>query len=330
MSAFANFQAALPYAFALGRKLARKYPLSLDVDSVVMEALWKAQLAGNTFTRAYVFIRVNGALKDEARRLAEGQRGNYQDVGAFLDASEVFSLASESADPVDRIDRERRLAERTPGGRYLVDRIAKGDNLAEIARDRLVSPARVGQVVARLAANPRSVTRLPGPAVDLYAELRAFAKAEVRRLAAGATSCRALARALGGERSAYNWATGVVSLPRSRGKRLQPSPVRDAVRQRALTLVAGALERAEGHLPTAARLLTVGTMTAHRWRRLLPTEQQLSRDTRRPDIADRSIVELRSRGLSHRAIARQLGCTKDTVARRLSRAKGPAKCKAAP
>src|SRR6478752_8988822 len=82
---FSDWNEALPFALAVGRAFARRQPFQLDVESVVMMALWKAQTRGAVFSRAYVALRVRGALQDEMRTLAEGQRRNYQNSANFKD-----------------------------------------------------------------------------------------------------------------------------------------------------------------------------------------------------------------------------------------------------
>jgi DNA-binding CsgD family transcriptional regulator len=331
VSPFAENQAlALRIARGIGAKLPRNVELG-DLEQAAFLGLhewttrhpdsseqgWRGGLVMRVRGAVYDWLRSEDYLKRSTRAKGDLHVVRLEDLrtGDGPGWQDMLELGHEEPDYERRLDRERRLAEMTPAGRYLVDRIAKGDHLVEIARDRLVSPVRITQVVARLIANPRSVTRLPGPPVDLYAELRTFAKAEARRLVAGKTNYRQVALVLGV--SGKNWVTGEVSLPSTRGARLQPSPVRDAVRRQALTMVAAAFQRAAGDLPTAARLLTVSQMTAHRWRKLLPSEQQFSRDKRRPELSNASFIELREQGLTQRAIARKLQCDRNTVRSRL-------------
>lgn len=318
---FETWKHALPYAVARGKALAQRCPVPLDVESVVMEALWKAHCAGNTFSRHYVWLRVRGALLDEMRRLAEGERRNYQHVRSFVDVDDAWDLHSNDGDDLaDVFDRKRLIESLPDAARTLMGRVVSGSSLEEIAAEQCVTGARVCQVLTRLKAHPHKVTRLPGQ-VDFYAELRTTAKAEVRRRLAGKVRFGEMADALGAcNGSAFKWANGTTTLPSCRATSLLPSPVRDAVRDRALRLVADAFRRADGRHHVAARLLTVSPMTAYRWGRILPAGSVPSRNTRRPELLDSQFAELRARGLSLRQIARSLGVDKSTVKQRLTRA----------
>ena len=116
-------------------------------------------------------------------------------------------------------------------------------------------------------------------------------------------------------------------VPYVRSDALKPHPFRDAVRQRALDLVARAFQRSKGDMVVAARLLSVSPMTAYRWGKCLPPEvAPFNRSGRRPDLSSERFAELRAQGLSLYAIAKRLGVSKRTVAYRLNQPKGLAKC----
>jgi hypothetical protein len=291
-----------------------------------MESLWRSQQRGAEFTKGYVYLRTIGAIKDEARRMAEGGRGTYQDVGAFVDVAEQWDLAAEAVDPLDALERRRLLDAMPPAAVTLIRHLADGETQEQMADFYQVSAPRISQVLADLKARPTRARQLPRH-VDLYAELRRYHRAEMRRLARGAVTCPELHKALGGNSgSAWNWATGCVGLPSTRAASLKPSPLRDAIRTRALRLVGDAFRSANGRFKDAARLLTVSPMTAYRWGKLLPAGSVPSLCTRRPDLPDSAFAALRGQGLSLRAIARRLGVHKETVKYRLNRQKPIAKC----
>lgn len=308
---------ALPYALRVGQQLARKFPLRLDVDSVVMEALWRAQVAGNTFSRAYVCQRVRGALIDEARRMAEGERGNYQDVGRFADIDHAFDLAGDVPDPVDAIDRKRLLDAMPPAARMLVNHVANGESFAEMATRFRVSEPRMSQVLADLKERPLRPRQLPGH-MDLKVELARFTRQELRRRIGSDTNITRIAAVLGVCRhTAYQWSHG--SAVNIRGGGLKPNPFRSAVRGRALEIVGRAFRRTNGEWVAAAELLSVSPMTAYRWGKLLPPGMMPDRSNRRPDIPTERFAELRAKGLSNYAIAKSLGVSKRTVYCRIGR-----------
>jgi hypothetical protein len=63
------------------------------------------------FSRAYVAPRISGVVRDDVWRLAEGERRNYRDVGAFVEVDDQWSLADERVgDVLDYIDRRRAFA----------------------------------------------------------------------------------------------------------------------------------------------------------------------------------------------------------------------------
>lgn len=323
---FANWSEAFPFALKIGKAYARKFPIGLDVESAIMESLWRSQQRGADFTRGYVYLRVVGAIKDEARRMAEGGRGTYQDVGAFVDADERWDLAADTIDPVDAMDRRRLLESMPPAAVTLVQHLTDGETQEQMAKRYGVSAPRICQVLTDLKSRPTRPRQLPRH-VDLYAELRRYHREEMRRLARGAVTCPELHKALGANAgSAWNWATGYVALPSTRAASLKPSPLRDAIRTRALRLVGDAFRNGNGRFHEAARLLSVSPMTAYRWGRLLPAGSVPNLSRQRPELPDATFAALRGQGLSHRAIARLLGVDKSTVKYRLSRAKPIAKC----
>lgn|GEM_PF-6742268 len=326
---FADWSEALPFAIKIGKAYARKFPIGLDVESAIMESLWRSQQRGAEFTKGYVYLRTIGAIKDEARRMAEGGRGTYQDVGAFVDADEQWDLAADAQFEPEDLDRHRLLEAMPAAAVTLVRHLADGDSQAQMAEHYRVSQARISQVLTDLKSRPTRPRQLPRH-VDFYAELRRYHREEMRRLSRGAVTCPELHKALGASSgSAWNWATGYVGLPSTRAPSLKPSPLRDAIRVRALRLVGEAFRSSDGRFKDAARLLTVSPMTAYRWSRLLPAGAMgvvPNRSKRRPELPDAAFAALRAQGLSLRAIARRLGVDKATVTYRLNRARPIRKC----
>jgi hypothetical protein len=213
---FHTWQEALPFALGVARKLARRQPLQIDVDSLVMEALWKAQVSGAVFSRGYVALRVTGAVKDEMRHVAEGQRGNYQDAGSFCDVHEQWSLGDESVgDMLETIDRRRALESLPEAARFLVREVLiVGKSQDDLAHDFRVSRPAMCQVMTRLRAKPSSIVRLPGT-VDLHGELRKAARGYLREALNESPSVTALAVRLGTARTtAHRWASPDRPLPK--------------------------------------------------------------------------------------------------------------------
>lgn len=315
---FASWQDALPFGVRVARKLASRSPLSIDVDSVVMEALWKAEVSGAVFSRAYVHLRVTGAVKDEMRRLAEGERRNYQDVRAFVDVDDRWALGDEDGiDPVEAIDRRRTLEALPDAARYLVrERLIVGRSLEDIASEYCVTPGAMSQVLTRLRAKPSSVVRLPGT-VDLHGELRRAAETFLRRALEEAPSCTQLARAIGAARTtAHRWAGPDQPLPKGTMTGTG-GPLQAHLHEVGVGLVKKALERSRGSLDVAARLLGVSVMTARRWYRQLP-ESKIDRRVR-ADLSTAQMLELRGQGLTAHEIGKRLGCTSSAVRWRLGR-----------
>lgn len=324
---FSDWSEALPFAIKIGKAYARKFPIALDVESAIMESLWRSQQRGAVFTKGYVYLRAINALKDEARRMAEGGRGTYQDVGAFVDFDEQGHLATEATDPVDALERRRLLEAMPPAAVTLVRHLVDGESQAQIAERYGVSAPRICQVLTDLKSRPMRPRQLPRH-VDFYGLLRRYHREQMRRLARGAVTYGELHEALGASSgSAWHWATAHVALPSTRAASLKPSPLRDAIRARALQLVGDAFRSADGRFRDAAQLLTVSPMTAYRWSKLLPAGSVPDRNPRRPDLPDASFAALRGQGLSLRAIASRLGVDKATVAYRLNRARPIAKCR---
>lgn len=317
---YATWQDALPFALAVARKLARRQPYALDVDSLVMEALWRAQTSGAVLSKGYVRCRISGAVKDEMRRVAEGQRGNYQGVRAFVDVEDMLELRDEASDgdPIDAIDRRRAIEALPDAARFLVrETVVGGKTQEDIARDLRVSAVRVFQVVERLKAEPSSVTRVPGR-IDLRSELRQAMRLYLRRVVEEGTSNRAeLARAMGTARStAYQWTRPEPPLPTGIVEGTG-GPLQVHLHAVGIELARKAFERAKGSTPVAARLLGISLMTARRWRRQLGAVA----DSRyRHDLSTAAMAELRAQGLSNYAIAKRLGCDRSLVRRRLRRA----------
>jgi hypothetical protein len=314
---FANWHDALPFALAVARKLAHRCPLPLDVDSLVMEALWRAQVGGAVLSKGYVHLRISGAVKDEMRRVAEGQRGNYQGAGAFIDVDDAGGIVDGSLlDVEESIDRRRGIDLLPRAARHLVGEMVAGKTLEEIAHDLRVTPPRISQVIAQLRAKPSSVTRLPGT-IDLRGELQRAARRFLELAIAGTTSSTALAQRIGAARTtAFRWVGPDRPLPQGiiAGT---GGPLQAHLHRVGLGLTRKAFARAEGSVEGAARLLGVSVMTARRWWRQLP---QSAVDRRiRQDLSTATMIELRAQGLSAHAIGKRLGCTGSAVRWRLAR-----------
>jgi hypothetical protein len=312
---FPTWQHALPFALGLARKLARRQPLPLDVDSLVMEALWKAQVSGAVLSKVYVWQRVTGAVRDEMRHVAEGQRGNYQDVGAFVDVDAQWDLRDERVtDVVDAIDRRRALDVLPEAALYLVRETVRGKTHDDLARDFRVTRPAIVQVMTRLRAQPSSVIRLPGT-VDLHDELRKAARDFLTQALDNAPSCTALAQTIGAARTtAHRWIGPDAPLPKGiiAGT---GGPLQAHLHGVGLRLVEKAVARADGSVDVAARLLGCSVMTARRWYRKLP-ESAVDRRVR-ADLSTETMIDLRAQGLSAHEIGKRLGCTRSAVRWRL-------------
>jgi transposase len=311
-----SFEEALPFALRIGRAYARRFPNCVDVDSVVMEALWKAIASGAELTLIYLKLRMQGALRDEMRSWAAGTRAAPISPAAFVDVDEVYTLSAEPEDHDTLLDRERLLGEMSREAVQLVSELARGRSQVAVASDLGVSAARMSQVFARIAHDPRCKVKIPGR-IDLYTEVQRILREETRRHAGRATSYTEVTRRLGP--SGWNWVTNATKRVSVRARSLAPSPVRDAARVRILALVEDAFRRNGGRFPQAAKALSVSPMTAYRWSRLLPGGVVQDRSNRRPDLSDAQVVELRSQGLGVVAIARTLGIARSTVRERLRR-----------
>jgi transposase len=298
----------------------------VDVDSVAREALWKAILAGAELTRAYLFVRIEGAVRDEMRTLMAGTRRAPIAPSSFLEMSDALGLTAESDDLDAQIDRSA-LLERMPAeNRFLVEELAAGRGVSRIAADCRVSEPAVSQVMARLCARPTARVKVPGR-IDFYAEAARILREETARHAGRATSYREVTSKLGP--SGWGWATGSVARVNLRATSFVPSPVRDAARKRILRLVEEAFRRNGGRFPEASVALSVSPMTAYRWSKLLPRDAITDRGKHRPDLSDHRFIELRAQGFSINRIAQHLGVAACTVKYRFRRAKGLA-ARAAP
>jgi len=314
---FPTWQDALPYALSVARRLARRSPLPLDVDSLVMEALWRAQVGGAVLSKGYVRLRIAGAVKDEMRRVAEGQRGNYQGARMFIDVDDAGGMVDESLVDVDAtLDRQRTMDSLPHAASRLVGEMVAGKALDQIAEDLRVTPARISQVVAQLKARPSSVTRLPGT-VDLRGELQRAARRFLEQAIDGTTSSTALAVKIGAARTtAYRWVGPEQPLPQGiiQGK---GGPLQAHLHRVGLGLVGKAFARAKGSVDGAARLLSCSVMTARRWYRQLP---QSGVDRRvRQDLSTATMIALKAEGLSSHEIGKRLGCSSSAVRWRLRR-----------
>jgi len=191
---FQTWQEALPFALQIAKGTARRTPLLLDVDSLVMEAPWRAQLSGAVFSRQYVRLRITGAVKDEMRRNAEGQRRNYQEASKFLDVDEQWGLHDEGqGDVVEDIDRRRALEALPSAAQYLVrEMLIVGKSQDEMADEFRVTRPAMSQVMTRLKAKPSSVVCLPG-ALDLKGELHRATQRYLTGVMRHNPSCTAMA-----------------------------------------------------------------------------------------------------------------------------------------
>lgn len=324
MVAFRGLDDALPHAIRIARNYARKYPsYGVDADSVAMEALWKAIQAGSELTSAYLFVRIQGAVRDEMRALAAGTRYNPIAPSQFRDLSDALGLAAESADLDAHIDRSALFESMPTENRFLVGELAAGRGIARIAADCRVSEPAVSQVMARLRARPTARVKVPGR-IDFYAESKRILREETARHAGQSTSYRDVTRKLGP--SGWGWITGSVSRVNLRAASFAPSLVRDAARKRILRLVEDAFRRSGGRFPAAARALSVSPMTAYRWSRLIPRDAVTDLGNHRHDLPDQRFIELRAQGLSISQIAAHLGVASCTVKYRFRRSRGLAKC----
>jgi DNA-directed RNA polymerase specialized sigma24 family protein len=313
---FSDWSEALPFGLAVGRNFARRQPFQLDVESVVMMALWKAQTRGAIFSRAYVALRVRGAMQDEMRTLAEGQRHNYQSTVKFRDIDDhADRLRAESEDPVERIDRERALEALPKAARYLVDQIASGVRQDQLAERLGVSAPRVNQVVNLLKADPSACTRLPG-GVDLFEEIRRAHRRMVTRAYAATGTVTGVARALHVSVSdASRWV--------NQRQLVLPQKFRDFpdLREKARKLVHTAFVRANGSPATAGRLLSIDcSMASVLGREFAP---DVFRSNRRPDITTESVARLCRKGWSQERIASHFGVSEHAIANRVRRGQLP-------
>lgn len=314
---FETWNDALPFALAIAHKLARCCPLLLDVDSLVMEALWRAQVGGAVLSKGYVHLRISGAVKDEMRRVAEGQRGNYQGAGAFIDVDGAGGIVDRTLLDVEAtLDRRRGIDCLPQAARHLVEQMVAGKSLEEIAHDLRVTPPRISQVMTQLKAKPSCVTRLPGT-VDLHSELRRAARRFLEQAIDGTTSSTALAQRIGAARTtAYRWVGPDQPLPQGiiAGT---GGPLQAHLHRVGLRLVETAFARSRGSVDVAARLLGCSVMTARRWYRQLP-ESAVDRRVRQ-DLSTADMIELRAHGLSSHEIGKRLNCTGSAVRWRLAR-----------
>lgn len=319
MRVFSGLQDALPHAIRVARSYASRYPAhGVDVESVAMEALWKSILQGAELTPAYLWVRIQGAIRDEMRSLAAGGRYHPIAPSAFRDIDSALGVAAESNDLDAQIDRSALLSRMPPENRFLVEELAAGRGVSVIAADCRVSEPAVSQVFARITRNPTDRVKVPGR-VDFYAEAQRVLREETSRYAGRATSYREVTGTLGP--CGWNWITGATRRVNLRALSFAPSPVRDAVRRRILRIVEEAFRRNGGRFPEAAKALSVSPMTAYRWSKLLPPDAVTDRGNHRPDLSDAKVLELRESGLSRMQVAERLGVSLDTIKRRTKRAR---------
>jgi DNA-directed RNA polymerase specialized sigma24 family protein len=309
---FANWSEALPFALAVGCKYARRFPVEIDAESAIMEALWRAEQRGAELTRGYVWRRVTGALIDEARRLSLGTRarpGKPGTYASFADVDEQWDLAADSADPVALLDRTRALEALPPVTLSLVTQLVDGGSVLDLARSHGVDRPTMTQVLADLTAHPKRVLQLPRP-VDFFAEMRRAHREMVADAYRKTGTVTGTALLLGCSVSdASRWvACRRLILPRY----LERYP---AVRTLASQLVTKAFRVAKGSPSAAARLLGVHQASADALgRRFVP---DLVRTNRRPDLTVQAVIDLRRRGWSLARIASHCGVGETTIVRRL-------------
>jgi DNA-directed RNA polymerase specialized sigma24 family protein len=257
-------------------------------------------------------------VKDEMRRVAEGQRGNYQGAGAFLDVDDAGGIDDRFIDVGESIDQRRTLETLPDAAQYLVRQVVLGKTQEDLAREFGVSGPAVCQVFAQLRAKPSSVTRLPGT-IDLRGELQRAARRFLEQAIRGTTISTALAQRIGAARTtAFRWVSPDQPLPQGiiAGT---GGPLQAHLHRVGIGLVEKAFARAEGSVDVAARLLGVSIMTARRWWRQLP-ESAVDRRVRQ-DLSTATMIELRGQGLSSHEIGKRLGCSSSAVRWRLGRCK---------
>lgn len=312
---FSDWREALPFALRIGKAYARRGPLRLDVESAVMEALWRAQRNGNDLTPGYVAMRVKGALIDEIRRVSEGQRRNPQSVSSFVDIDDQRDLSAPSHDLDELLDQRRKFESMPSAARQLITRLAHGEQQQDIARSLGVSAPRIGQVTHALRTNPNSLTRLPGH-VDLFEEIRRAHRRMVTRAYAETGTVTGVAHALGVSVSdASRWV--------NQRKLILPSKYRQfpELREKARKLIQAAFVRAKGSPMTAARLLTTECSVAGALGREFSPE--VVRSNRRPDITTESVARLCREGWSQERIASHFGVSEHAISNRVRRARLP-------
>jgi hypothetical protein len=307
---FPSWKEAMPYALQLARGYARTVPIQIDAEALALEALWKAHLGGAEFSKAYVRLRVIGALKDELRRLTPGSRASgYLTPSQFCDVDHS-PIAGPAVDPEDALDAKSRWQSLPTAARYLTQRLVESPR-SELALELSVTEGRIDQVAAQLASCPDTVVRVPGR-VDLRQELE-WSKQDVLRRRAKGTVTQA-ATALGTSRqNAWRWMGPDSPQPQFMTGQ---GAVNERLRRRCRELLTTALGRTNGSVPQAAKILGMPQMTARRWAQALVPE--LLKDTRRnPTVSTEEILRLRETGLTAYAIAKQLGVSKGLVKWRL-------------
>lgn len=303
----------MPYALAVARSYVRKVPIEIDAESLALEALWKAHLGGAEFTKAYVRLRVIGALQDEMRRLTPGSRkSGYFAPSQFCDVHDT-PVEGARVDLEGIVDAKARWDSLPKAARFLAQRLTTG-TVRDLALELGVTEGRINQIAAELQRRPEKVLRVPGR-VDLRQELE-WSKQEILRSKAKGSVTQAAA-ALGTTRqNAWRWMGPNSPRPQFLHGR---GPVHERLRRRCRELLTAALERTGGSIPQAARLLGVPAMTARHWAQALTPE--LLRDTRRnASVSTEEILRLHATGLTAYAIAKQLGVSKGLVKWRLQRA----------
>ena len=312
-----TWQQQLPLALSVARKTAGRCPLPIDVESVAMEALWTAHAEGKPLSRAYVCMRVRGAVIDEMRRLGIGSRRlGWVSQSDVLDIDDVARwLPTDSADLEGAIDNRRALSRMPEAAQYMIGELAAGRSQQEIASAHRVTGARVSQVLTRLKADPSKVTKAPGR-VELLRELRLARDAALRNYMKDAPSNRSLSEVIGtSATNVHNWTSGSVkSINNLRGG--GSSAVHAAVRQRAIELVVPAFQRAGGSPTVASKLLGVSVMTAWRWGQVTGAGID---GRKRNEFSTEEMVRLQAQGLTHQAIADKLGCNRRLVSDRIGR-----------
>ena len=328
---FATWQEALPFALGIARKVARRAALLLDLESLVMEALWRAQTRGAVLSRGYVALRISGAVKDEMRKnaLLGSRRLGYVASSDLCDVDDA-AIAGESVDHLVALDLDLALGAELPErDRQVVLATLAGTGQRAIGAELGVSEARISQLLARATGTMREhlerkreivdPARVAVPVLatpkfrvrDFKHELWLARRNELLQRMEPGMSMRALALKLRmSETTVYYWCTN-----RSAAKKFilgRRDPVSVAVQRRGQELIAAAL-RAEPAGAHAASLLKISGSCLWAWRRRLLPEVPLCPSGPKRRVDWNHLTALYEQGLTHSEIARQVGLAKPSV-----------------